>query len=247
MKRRAFTLAEVLITLGIIGIVAAMTIPTLISKYQEKSTISRLNKIYSTLAQAYTAALYEHGNISSWYSGLGESPTRAEYSSKMMDYFTETIKANKKCYQEQGCFANTVYKTLSGSDLINYDTNANLARIITADGVSLGFNSYGRVSASYGTSNALQKTYGTINVDINGTQEPNTFGMDMFSFFITENAIIPLGTPEMTNDTLKFPAGCNLQDCKSYCESCAAWIIQNKNMDYLHCNDLSWDGKHTCK
>ena len=40
----AFTLAEVLITLGIIGIVAAMTIPTLLAKYQEKQTVTKLKQ-----------------------------------------------------------------------------------------------------------------------------------------------------------------------------------------------------------
>ena len=39
IRRAAFTLAEVLITLGIIGVVAAMTIPTLITSYKEKQTV----------------------------------------------------------------------------------------------------------------------------------------------------------------------------------------------------------------
>ena len=29
--------------------------------------------------------------------------------------------------------------------------------------------------------------------------------------------------------------------------SCTAWVLYNENMDYLHCSDLSWDGKHSCK
>ena len=44
--KKAFTLAEVLITLGIIGIVAAMTLPTLIGKYQKKQTVTQLKKAY---------------------------------------------------------------------------------------------------------------------------------------------------------------------------------------------------------
>ena len=42
----AFTLAEVLITLGIIGVVAAMTIPTLMQKYYEKQTVAKLKETY---------------------------------------------------------------------------------------------------------------------------------------------------------------------------------------------------------
>ena len=49
--KKAFTLAEVLITLGIIGIVAAMTLPTLIGKYQKKQTVTQLKKSYTEISQ----------------------------------------------------------------------------------------------------------------------------------------------------------------------------------------------------
>ena len=51
-KKAAFTLAEVLITLGIIGVVAAMTMPSLIQNYQKKQTAVRLEKFYSIMSQA---------------------------------------------------------------------------------------------------------------------------------------------------------------------------------------------------
>ena len=51
-KRAAFTLAEVLITIGIIGIVAAMTMPSLIANYQKKQTAVRLERFYSIMSQA---------------------------------------------------------------------------------------------------------------------------------------------------------------------------------------------------
>lgn len=45
LKKAAFTLAEVLITLGIIGVVAAMTMPSLIQNYQEKATVTKLKNV----------------------------------------------------------------------------------------------------------------------------------------------------------------------------------------------------------
>ena len=54
--KNGFTLAEVLITLGIIGIVAAMTLPALVGKYQKKVTVTRLKKFYSTMQQAIQLA-----------------------------------------------------------------------------------------------------------------------------------------------------------------------------------------------
>ena len=53
MKDKGFTLAEILITLGIIGVVAAMTIPTLITNYQKKASVTKLQKAISILNQAY--------------------------------------------------------------------------------------------------------------------------------------------------------------------------------------------------
>ena len=55
-RKRAFTLAEVLITLGIIGVVAALTIPTLISNYQKKVTVAKLKYAYSVLIGAFKMA-----------------------------------------------------------------------------------------------------------------------------------------------------------------------------------------------
>lgn len=63
-KHLAFTLAEVLITLGIIGVVAAMTIPTLISKTQKKEAVTRLKGAYSQIAQAIRMSEADNGDIS---------------------------------------------------------------------------------------------------------------------------------------------------------------------------------------
>lgn len=61
-KIPAFTLAEVLITLGIIGVVAALTIPTLMQKADEQATVSALKKTYSTLTQAYNLAVNDNSS-----------------------------------------------------------------------------------------------------------------------------------------------------------------------------------------
>ena len=45
-----------------------------------------------------------------------------------------------------------------------------------------------------------------------------------------------------------FENKCNMSkktDANGY--GCTAWVLQNENLDYLHCNDLSWDGKHSCR
>ena len=52
IMKKAFTLAEVLVTLGIIGVVSAMTVPTLMQNHQRKTYVTQLHKIYNELSQA---------------------------------------------------------------------------------------------------------------------------------------------------------------------------------------------------
>ena len=70
---KAFTLAEVLITLGVIGVVAAMTLPSVIKHYQQQATVSKIKKFYTTINQAIRQSEAENGSCSTW--------TRVSYSS----------------------------------------------------------------------------------------------------------------------------------------------------------------------
>lgn len=92
----------------------------------------------------------------------------------------------------------------------------------------------------------LVKTYGAISIDINGFKKPNIFGRDMFTFSFTEQGIVPNGAQIKIKNP--FPYSCNRTKCTyAWCEGCAAWVIYNENMDYLHCDDLDWNGKTKCK
>lgn len=62
--RKGFTLAEVLITIGIIGVVAAMTIPTLITKYKRHVAEVKLQKFYSVINNAMKMIEQNYGEIS---------------------------------------------------------------------------------------------------------------------------------------------------------------------------------------
>ena len=69
-RKAAFTLAEVLITLGIIGVVAAMTLPALIQKNNNKVVETRLKKFYSTMNQAIMMAEVDYGDKKIWYEDV---------------------------------------------------------------------------------------------------------------------------------------------------------------------------------
>ena len=65
-KKAAFTLAEVLITLGIIGIVAAMTLPMLIAKYQKQVATTKLKRLYSLISNVTLRAELDYGPSEYW-------------------------------------------------------------------------------------------------------------------------------------------------------------------------------------
>ena len=232
LKKAAFTLAEVLITLGIIGVVAAMTMPSLIQNYQEKATVTKLKKCYSLVSQAYVSILNDEG----------ESDTlQAGDDLEMMEKFGKYLKYQKTCGRNKGCFPNVTYKSVTGNGYSKWeDDTTDRSRAILTDGTLIMFNK----SAMWG-GNKGNYLYAQIYVDINGFKGPNQLGKDFFYFYISPEKIVPAGAKalEEKNEDQKFTKNCIQQN--GY--TCAAWVIYNENMDYLHCKDLSWDGKHSCK
>ncbi len=94
--KAAFTLAEVLITLGIIGVVAAMTLPTLISKYKRNVVEVKLEKFYSIMNQAVKMAIAEYGEIP-FENQYNEGAQNAVYIENWYKtYLTKYIKIIKE-------------------------------------------------------------------------------------------------------------------------------------------------------
>ena len=231
LKKAAFTLAEVLITLGIIGVVAAMTMPSLIQNYQEKATVTKLKKCYSLVSQAYVSILNDEG---------GSDTLQAGDDLEMMEKFGKYLKYQKTCGRNKGCFPNVTYKSVTGNGYSKWeDDTTDRSRAILTDGTLIMFNK----SAMWGGGGNY--LYAQIYVDINGFKGPNQLGRDFFYFYINPEKIVPAGAKalEEKNENQKFTKNCIQQN--GY--ACAAWVIYNENMDYLHCKDLSWDGKHSCK
>ncbi len=261
VPKTAFTLAEVLITLGIIGVVAAMTLPTLIAKYQEKVTVTKLKKVYSILSQAYLRAQEDYGTIDNWGfqedaestispdggwtvndSFYSNSDTFINVLSKYMNAQTKCVSTNPKCtgYRQGATYFLSGIQSSPASN--SKDTSA---YIILNDGIVIS-------GAWINRNNPLctdkKNAYcGNFSVDINGADGPNTLGKDIFYFKINKKGIYPHGGPD-DDSTHSFPANCNLTStANSNGYGCTAWVIHNENMDYLHCDDLSWNGKHKCK
>lgn len=240
-KHHAFTLAEVLITLGIIGVVAALTMPSLIQNYKEKETVSRVKKAYSTISQAYASALQENGSPETW--GLVSFDMVSEIDEENILYYLKPyLQINEYCGSKPNvCWSST--NSVAGISF-PHATAKYYSKAVLSDGTAiLSLVTSPVCGASSGQINDI---CGLIRIDINGKKLPNMHGRDVFSFHVTKDKIVPTGTQlERKDSGSSFENGC-VGGAQG--RGCTAWLLYNENMDYLHCPEkLGWDKAHSCK
>lgn len=180
----AFTLAEVLITLGIIGIVAEMTIPTLMNNVQDKAEKVGWKKAFSELSQANQQIITDNGGI----DFAGQCANFDDVCLKNL--FAAKIKTIKNCTNPvtEGCVVdNSKYLngTTAGFTPINSDT---WPAIVTNSGYSIKFR-YHNLNCDF----SAPRGCGWMQVDVNGTKKPNIVGRDIYFINITPNKLTPVG------------------------------------------------------
>ncbi len=170
-KKRGFTLAEVLITLAIIGVVAALTIPTVVRNYQKQETATKLKKAYSTLANTTNLAIADEGPVSGWEVGQQNGESAVNFSNT---YLVPYLKILRNCGIKTSNECSVEYTTLdkTGSGVLN----GSFARFFTADGTIVAISTQNFL----GSSDGLPYKYMIVLVDVNGQKKPNTYGKDIF-------------------------------------------------------------------
>ena len=206
----AFTLAEVLITLGIIGIVAAMTIPTLISNYQKKQTVTKLQKAISIFNQAYKMSFDEVGNPSP-QEAFDMGPTKY-----INTYWAPYLKINNICttYSDCGYDSLTPITLPSGNkDGANIISERTRIGVQTMDGIT-----YIIFTSPWNSNdNDFTTPSNYVWVDLNGGEKPNKYGRDLFMLTRVENkGVFPYGY-DLTNDRVN-------SECLSSGYTCAEKI-----------------------
>jgi len=199
-----FTLAEVLITVGIIGIVAEMTIPSLLFDFQKQQWVTQLQKSYTMFNQALIQLANDYGCPGDLAcTDLFASTTPLETTG---DAISSYFKIAKNCSTTAslGCFSNSVGPNYDGSGTrsTTYDSATGQYRFITADGVSFRISSFGTncATTSYGV-NSLSLVCGYMYIDVNGLNKPNNKGRDIFFFYIS-NGKGPLLYPNAGKDMI---------------------------------------------
>lgn len=181
--KRGFTLAEVLITLGVIGIVAALTIPQLVKNYQGKVLHSQLQKSYSALSQALQRMNYEEEQTVN-----AANYGNAKFAPKFIKYFKTVINCG-----HVGCeFINTN----NGSDGHLIVKNYKIYSL--KDTIKTSFFDDGQFITSEGMFLMIENVDMSrlfITVDINGRKKrPNAWGHDLFTFQVmNDGKLLPMG------------------------------------------------------
>lgn len=177
-KNIGFTLAEVLVTLAIIGIVAEMTIPALMNNFQKQVYVTQLKKFYSEFNQGMK--LYELSQDCSDLKCTGIFTGGPNYT-EQSDAMHKTFKIISECINTTACQKQIKYLGNSSSELQFQPGYV----FMTADGFKVGLTAFSCDNA-WGTTipAKLKDVCGYFLVDVNGDKPPDTYGRDVFGFYI---------------------------------------------------------------
>lgn len=184
-KHIAFTLAEVLITLLIIGIVASLVIPNIINDTQQAEYIAAWKKAYGVISQTQLKMIMDYGSVSGAFSNIENSQNGGN---NFMNGWLPYLSVGKKCTSGRIVLDGCHYKdftTLDGSAIGTYNTDSNVPAIILNDGIM--------ITLYPGVCSGTLCSDTNLFIDVNGAKGPNVLGKDVFRmrYDINKNRFIP--------------------------------------------------------
>ena len=191
-KIKSFTLAEVLITLVVIGIIAVITVPVIQAYYTEQATIAKVKKIYSTLSQGINKIKIDGLDMEDW----GASKNSYSNALNLESYIKSNFNILKYCgnagsQQASECWSKEA-KLMNGNSYWRDNGDGKgwgdyAYTFILNDGTYVNFGA-NELTEQVGVNSNI----GTIIFfDINGDSKPNIVGKDIFATVITQNGIVP--------------------------------------------------------
>jgi prepilin-type N-terminal cleavage/methylation domain-containing protein len=207
--KKGFTLAEVLITLGIVGVVAVLTVPSVMKNYQNRMYVAQLQKVYSQLSDA-TQSIMNDEHVDNFYETSAarknvcttdEETSKTTCTTDGTQYFLttyfKTIKKDcaKGDYKCTAGSSSSSYKNISGRNVGGIGEGVYC--IQTVNGAT--------ICATHNSSNSVTSVF----VDVNGPAEPNTAGRDVFSMDIKKDGSISDCGTGSNDPEVKTPLTCN--------------------------------------
>lgn len=225
MKKYGFTLAEVLIALGIIGVISSLTAPTFISNIQNSSNAARLASAVATLENGFTTMIAKEGVDNLFETEAWEEQNnRREFAGKVGDFisitgFRQFNNANeiRSFYNQKGPYLmnsngsrqSNVNNVLAGyfvQPASNGSGGSHSLELKSGAMVFLQPNNEVSQAVKDTREDAFKAVGGSVFsiaadvcIDVNGASAPNTLGRDIFAFYLGENGkLYPLGGKDVS-------------------------------------------------
>ena len=216
-NKAAFTLAEVLITLGIIGVVAALTIPNLVANYQKKLLINQNKQAYSLIINALNKIKSDSPSFSYVSSEIFAPSTSQDQALTLFSKYFKTTKLRVGTYRIK-----KMRPGESHDDANKYDDGEEMpsTNLQTANGMIIGllkftyagcirigevyiYNPDGTIARDENgnplTEPSERETCADIFIDVNGKKDPNQYGKDVFRFSVLREKYELSSTAKMGN------------------------------------------------
>ena len=228
--KKAFTLAEVLVTLGILGAVAAMTLPALMSSTEKNTWVNQMKSGRSILTNGFAQMMAMEGanNLTdtNLWSNVITSTVNAKndnVKNELGKYFTidrmenTSLPTNVKVYDiynaQSNLLDNTMRIKLPNAMTLNmvlYTSNANKKSVADCETIrTAGGNMCNYVANIY--------------LDVNGDKKPNVIGKDIYNFYLGQDGrLFPYGGDdvyEYDHTITKWKTKCDGKDIKAGCDS----------------------------
>ena len=186
----AFTLAEVLITLGIIGVVSALTLPSVVAKFQQKSFSTAFKKEYSILNNAINMVVFEQEAKECYQTVIRDDEGNLIYSA-----------SNSDCYALKSGLISKLNLTKIKKDFTYPTQNevlnkggVTVNRTVAYDGWLQNASQYAYLSPDgaififyYSTTSGSSYREIPFIIDVNGKKGPNRWGYDVFWLSLVKN------------------------------------------------------------
>ena len=194
-RKIAFTLAEVLITLGIIGVVASLTMPTLIRNKQDQELIVRTKKVWSDINNAILLSQQDYGVIgdnSILFNATDSDDTIIQNLAKYFNGAKVCLSTQNECkqYKYDVKYATKVVSKQNNTAAV-LSPGLFYSKIILSNGaiLSLVSNRSGCKPKAY--INYISPVCANAAFDVNGTKAPNQFGRDVYYFWVYREKLYP--------------------------------------------------------
>ena len=202
--KKGFTLAEVLITLGVIGVVAALTLPNLLQNHQKKVFVTQLQRTVNLISNSATALQGDNNAASLADSYL--VAVNNDYKNAQGKFMNTYFKVARDCGTDNkgACLGDTYYSLdRSKSYNLNDDLDSDFYCVTINTGATVCMDGM-RSDDTDGSGAIDSHGYSVVVVDVNGPSGPNTNGRDLFEFSLFSSGVLGNLYPDSQASTFNY-------------------------------------------